>query len=63
MTSDGEEMIGTGRMNRTGGSATITMPKHVADEWNVEENGLDVAWFQRGSRFFAVPLGDVEAPE
>lgn len=59
----GEEMVGTGRMNLTGGSATITMPKDVADEWDVDENGLDVAWFQEGGRLFAVPLSDVQAPE
>jgi hypothetical protein len=54
-----EEMIGTGRMNQTGGTATITMPKEAVEMWNLDENGFDVVWFTDGTRFFAVRKQDV----
>jgi len=50
-----ERMLGTGRMNETGNTATITMPKEAVDLWNLGENGLDVVWFTDGTRLFAVP--------
>jgi len=54
-----ETMIGTGRMNRTGGTATITMPKDAVEEWDLDENGLDVVWFYDGQRMFVVPQSEV----
>jgi len=62
MTTD-ETMIGTGRMNRTGGTATITMPKDAVDEWDLDENGLDVVWFYDGKRMFAVPQSEVSVTQ
>ena len=60
MFSDGiERMLGTGRMNETGGAATITMPKEATDLWNLDENGLDVVWFKDNTRLFAVPKSAV----
>lgn len=58
-----ERMVGTGRMNRTGGTATITMPKKALDLWDPEENGLDMVWFTDGTRLFAVPKEDVTVDE
>jgi hypothetical protein len=49
-----ERMLGTGRMNETGNTATITMPKEAVDLWNLNKNGLDVVWFTDGDRLFAV---------
>jgi hypothetical protein len=52
-------MVGTGRMNKTGGTATITMPKECLELWNLDQNGLDVVWFTDGTRLFAVPKSEV----
>jgi hypothetical protein len=54
-----EWMLGTGRMNETGNTATITMPKESLDLWNLDRNGLDVVWFTDGIRLFAVPKSAV----
>lgn len=54
-----EQMLGTGRMNHTGGAATITMPKEAVEEYDVGENGRDVVWFFDGNRVFAVPKSKV----
>jgi len=53
-------MLGTGRMNRTGGSATVTMPKVALELWEAGDNGVDIVWFTDGTRLFAVPKADVE---
>lgn len=55
----GEEFIGTGRMNRTGGGTTITAPKKMREIWDIDENGLDVAWFYDGKRLFATRQSDI----
>ena len=57
--TDKEDMLGTGRMNRTGGTATITMPKAALEVWEPGENGLDMVWFTDGTRLFAVPKSEV----
>jgi len=54
-----ERMVGTGRMNKTGGTATVTMPKECLELWDLDENGLDVVWFTDGTRLFAVPKTEV----
>jgi hypothetical protein len=54
-----DQMLGTGRMNRTGGAATITMPKEAVEEYDIGENGIDVVWFSDGTRLFAVPKSEV----
>jgi hypothetical protein len=54
-----ERMLGTGRMNRTGGSATITMPKEALELWEPGDDGIDMIWFTDGNRLFAVPKADV----
>lgn len=54
-----ELMLGTGRMNLTGGTATITMPKTVLDLWDIEEHGKDMVWFTDGTRLFATKRKDV----
>lgn len=61
MSSENESvrMLGTGRMNRTGGTATITMPKEALEEWDPGENGADMVWFTDGTRLFAVRKSDV----
>lgn len=58
-----EEMLGTGRMNLSGSTATITMPKKAVELWDLDENGLDVVWFHDGTRFFAVRQQDVKVDE
>lgn len=56
-----ERMLGTGRMNQTGGAATITMPKAAVEQWGVDDNGLDVVWFTDGTRVYAVPQDAVRS--
>lgn len=58
-----ETMLGTGRINQTGGSATITMPKVVLDKWEIDENGADVVWFADGDKLYAVPRSLVTMEE
>lgn len=53
-------MLGTGRMNRSGGAATITMPTEAVEHWEPGDDGLDMVWFTDGTRLFAVPKADVE---
>jgi len=54
-----ERMLGTGRMNRTGGTATVTMPKEALELWEPAEAAFDMVWFTDGTRLFAVPKCDV----
>jgi len=61
--SDQERMVGTGRVNKTGGAGTITLPKDVLELWDIDENGRDVVWFTNGSRLYAVPKTEVTASE
>lgn len=58
-----EEMLGTGRMNRTGGTATITMPKEALELWDPGDDGLDMVWFTDETRLFAVPKEQVKVDE
>jgi hypothetical protein len=37
-------MIGTGRMNRSGGSGTLTVPVELADEFDLDNDGVDVIY-------------------
>lgn len=52
-------MIGTGRVNKTGGSATVTMPSDVVEMLELESGGKTVVWFRDGKRLFAVPKSEV----
>lgn len=58
-----ERMLGTGRMNKTGGTATITMPKEAVELWEPGDDGIDMVWFTDGTRLFAVPKDDVTVKE
>jgi len=61
--SDQERMVGTGRVNKTGGAGTITLPKDVLELWDIDENGKDVVWFTDNSRLYAVPKTRVSVDE
>lgn len=61
--ADQERMVGTGRINQTGGAGTITMPKDVLALWDVDENGKDVVWFTDDKRLYAVPKERVRSDE
>ena len=37
-------LIGTGRMNRSGGTGTLTIPKDIADEFELDSDGVDVVY-------------------
>jgi bifunctional DNA-binding transcriptional regulator/antitoxin component of YhaV-PrlF toxin-antitoxin module len=40
------EMIGTGRMNETGGAGTLTIPQEVRQKYGITKgNGIDVVYF------------------
>lgn len=47
---------GTGRANFTGGGATLTVPKDAAVEvFDLDDGGVDVAYFVDGGRLIMVP--------
>lgn len=54
-----EEFVGTGRANLTGGAATVTTPKEVAEILNLDDNGRDVAYFEDDGRIILVPASEV----
>jgi len=37
-------LIGTGRMNRSGGTGTLTIPKDLADRFDLDTDGVDVVY-------------------
>jgi len=39
-------LIGTGRMNRSGGAGTLTVPNDLADTFDLDEDGVDVAYIE-----------------
>lgn len=54
-----EEFVGTGRANLSGGAATITTPKEVAEMLGLGEDGLDIAYFERDGQIIIVPQSEV----
>lgn len=56
---DNATFIGTGRANLSGGSATITTPKDVAELLGLGDDGLDVAYFEKDGRIIMVPSSEV----
>lgn len=52
---------GTGRANFTGGGATVTVPKDAAvDVFDLNSDGVDVAYFTDGDRLILTKKEDVE---
>lgn len=49
------EMLGTGKMNRVGGSGTVTIPKDALDKYEVGDESEGVAWFEDGDKLYLVP--------
>ena len=39
-------LIGTGRMNRSGGTGTLTIPKDLADRFDLDSAGVDVVYLE-----------------
>lgn len=38
------QLIGTGRMNRSGGSGTLTIPVPLAKHFDLDDDGVDVVY-------------------
>lgn len=54
-------MIGTGRLNASGGAGTLTVPKAVRDKYGVTQgDGIDVVYFEDGDRLVIKPASEVE---
>lgn len=59
-TDQQPRMIGTGSANATGSSATITAPKRVREELDLEDDKTRVVWFETpDGKFFCVPQSQV----
>lgn len=55
------ELIGTGRLNETGGAGTLTVPQAVRDRFGAEVgNGVDVAYFMENGTLIVKKASDVE---
>jgi len=39
-------LIGTGRMNRAGGTGTLTIPKDIAHRFDLDVDGVDVVYLE-----------------
>jgi len=58
------EFKGTGRANFTGGGATVTVPKDAAIEvFDLDGDGVDVAYFVDGEKLVMVPRESVAIDE
>jgi len=53
-------MIGTGRMNRSGGSGLLTVPKDLADEFDVDEEGVDVVYLEKDNGVLLMRADEVD---
>jgi len=54
------EFKGTGRANFTGGGATVTVPKDAAvDVFDLDDDGVGVAYFVDGDKLVMVPRDNV----
>jgi len=51
-------MIGTGRMNRSGGAGTLTVPVALADEFDLDDNGVDVVYIDDDNQGIRVLRAD-----
>ena len=39
-------LIGTGRMNRSGGAGTLTVPQALAGRFDLDTDGIDVVYLE-----------------
>lgn len=54
------KFAGTGRANFTGGGATVTVPKDAAKEvFDLDGDGVDVAYFVDGDQLILAKADDV----
>lgn len=54
-----EQFVGTGRANTSGGAMTLTAPQRVRDLLDLDDDGLDVVYFERDGRIIVVPESEV----
>lgn len=53
------ELLATGRLNFTGGGATVTVPKNIAlDVFDLDDGGADVAFFDYGNGVIIAPKSE-----
>jgi len=53
------DMEGTGRLNSTGSSGTITLPQHVTEAF-LNNHGRDYAVFVQDKKILFVPTDEVD---
>lgn len=42
------KLLGTGRMNRSGATGTLTVPGDLAHRFDLDADGVDVVYFETG---------------
>jgi hypothetical protein len=53
-------LIGTGRMNRSGGTGTLTIPKDLADRFDLDVEGVDVVYLEHDGGVLLKAADEVE---
>lgn len=53
-------LIGTGRMNRSGGTGTLTIPKDIAERFDLGADGVDVVYFEHENGVLLKAADEVE---
>ena len=53
-------LIGTGRMNRSGSTGTLTIPKDIAERFDLDTDGVDVVYLETDDGVLLKPADEVE---
>lgn len=51
-------LIGTGRMNQSGGTGTLTVPKDLAGKFSLDVDGVDVVYLEQDNGDVVVKPAD-----
>lgn len=52
-------LIGTGRMNQSGGTGTLTVPKDIAGKFDLDVDGVDVVYLEKDGDVILKPADEV----
>jgi len=52
-------LIGTGRMNQSGGTGTLTVPKDIAGKFDLDVDGVDVVYLEQDGDVILKPADEV----
>ena len=53
-------LLGTGRMNRSGGTGTLTVPADFADRFDLDSGGVDVVYLETDDGVLMKAADEVE---